>query len=81
VIILIIEIAGYFFQVHLTGKRCSKQKLKQKYQQAKDFTYEIKDLPNVFCRLHNFEQIPYDGDINVEYVINIDTDRNYSPSY
>ena len=80
-IILIIEIDGYFFQVLLTGKKCSKQQLKQKYLQAKEFTSEIKDLPNVFCRLHNFELIPYDCEIKVEFVIDTDTDRIYSPSY
>ncbi|GAA2699470.1 hypothetical protein GCM10009865_05490 [Aeromicrobium ponti] len=80
-IILIIEIEGYFFQVFLTGKKCSKQQLKQKYLQAKELTCEIKDLPNVFCRLHNFEQLPYEGDIKVEFVIDTDTDRIYSPSY
>ncbi|WHY94424.1 hypothetical protein QNK12_13540 [Neobacillus cucumis] len=80
-IILIIEIDGYFIQVLLIGKKCSKQQLKQKYLQAKELSFEIKDLPNVFCRLHNFEQIPYDGDLKVEFVIDTDTDRIYSPFY
>lgn len=40
----------------------------------------MKDLPNVFCRLHNFEQLPYDVDVEVEFVIDTDTDRIYSPS-
>jgi hypothetical protein len=80
VIILIIEIDGYFHQVLLTGKKCTKQQLKQKYLNAKELSYEIKDLPGVFCRLHNFEQIPYDNDIKVELVIDTDTDRIYSPS-
>ncbi|KKI91180.1 hypothetical protein WQ54_16195 [Bacillus sp. SA1-12] len=78
---MIIEIDGYFQQVLLTGKKCSKHQLKQNYLQAKKLTFEIKDLPNVFCRLHNFEQIPYDYDIKVEFVIDTDTDKIYSPSY
>ncbi|WP_409292883.1 hypothetical protein [Peribacillus sp. SCS-37] len=82
-IILIIEIEGYSIQVLLTGKKCSKQQLKQEYLQAKELTYEIKDLPNVLCRLHNFEQIPYESesDREVDFVIDIDTERIYSPSY
>jgi hypothetical protein len=79
--ILVIEMDGYLNQVLLTGKKCSKQQLKQKYLQAKELTYEIKDLPNVFCRLHNFEPIPYDLDMQVDFVIDTDTDRIYSPSY
>lgn len=78
---MVIEIDGYFDKVLLTGKKCSKQQLKQKYLQAKKLTYEIKDLPNVFCRLHNFEQIPYDYVLKVEFVIDYDTDRIYSPAY
>ncbi|HHY72087.1 MAG TPA: hypothetical protein GX497_02440 [Bacillus bacterium] len=78
---MIIEIDGYDYQVLLSGKKCPKQKLKQKYLQAKKLTFDIKDLPNVFCRLHNFEQLPHDSDVEVEFVIDTDTDRIYSPSY
>lgn len=78
---LIIEIDGYFHQVVLSRKKSSKQQLKQKHLQVKKLTYEIKDLPNGFCRIHNFEQIPYDCNIQVDFVIDIDTDRIYSPSY
>jgi hypothetical protein len=78
--ILIIEIDGYFHQVLLSGKKCTKHQLKQKYLNAKELSFEIKDLPGIFCRFHNFEQIPYDNDVKVEFVIDTDTDRIYSPS-
>lgn len=78
---MIIEIDGYYHQVLLTGKKCSKQQLKQKFLQAKKLTYDINDLPNVFCRLHNFEQLPFDSDIEVAFVIDTDIDRIYSPTY
>lgn len=78
---MIIEIDGYYHKVRLSGNRCSKQQLKQKYLQAKKLTFDIKDLPNVFCRLHNFEQFLYDSDVEVEFVIDNDADRIYSPSY
>ncbi len=78
---MIIEIDGYFHQALLTGKKCSKIQLRQKYLQAKELTYEIRDFPNVFCRLHNFEQILYDTEIEVDFVIDTDTDRIYTPSY
>jgi len=54
---------------------------KEKYLQTKKLTYEKQDLPKVFCRLHNFEQIPYDNNIEVDFVIDTDTDRIYSPFY
>ncbi|MFS0595095.1 hypothetical protein AB1L05_26390 [Cytobacillus horneckiae] len=80
-IILVIEIEGYFLQVLLIGKSCSEQQLKEKYLQAKELSYDLKDLPPAFCKLHNFELIPYDCDIKVEFVIDIDTDRIYTPTY
>ncbi|MGE6258440.1 hypothetical protein ACQKCU_11080 [Heyndrickxia sporothermodurans] len=78
---MIIEMDGYFLHVLLTGKRCSKAQLKLKYLQAKEITYEIKDLPAIFCRLHNYEQISYVSDVKVDFVIDTDTDIIYSPSY
>lgn len=78
---MIIEIEGYFNQAILTGRKCSKQQLKQMYIQAKELTLDTGNLPNLFCRLHNFEQVPYSKDIKVDFVIDADTDRIYSPSY
>lgn len=78
---MIIELDGYFHQVLLTGKKCSKQQLKQKYLEAKKLTTDIKDLPALFCRLHTFEELSHHEHIKVDYVIDTDTDRIYSPSY
>ena len=80
-LILIIEIDGYFHQVLLIGEKLSQQELKRIYMQAKEWSYDIKDLPNVFSRISNYGEIPYDRDMSVEFVINTDTDRVYSPTY
>ncbi|MFJ7953909.1 hypothetical protein ACIQZG_20620 [Lysinibacillus sp. NPDC096418] len=78
---MIIEIDGFFNQALLTGRKCSKQQLKQMYLQAKELTLDSRNLPNIFFRLHNFEQVPYSEDIKVNFVLDTDTDRIYSPSY
>lgn len=78
---IIIEIDGYFNQAILTGRKCSKQHLKQMYLQTKELTLDTRNLPTIFCEFHKFEQIPYSKDIKVDYVIDTDTDRIYSPSY
>jgi hypothetical protein len=78
---MIIELDGYFHQVLLTGKKCSKQQLKQKYLETKKLTRDIEDLPSLFCRLHKFEELSHYGHIKVDYVIDTDTDRIYSPSF
>ena len=75
--ILVIEIDGCFHQVFLSGKKCSKQELRQKYMLVKKLTIMMKDLSNVFCRTHNFDHIPYDCDIKVEFVIDTDTEKIY----
>lgn len=55
--------------------------VKHKYLQSKELTVKIIDLPYIFCRLHCYEQIPYDDEIEVDFVIDTDTDRIYSPYY
>ena len=80
-LILIIEIDGYFHQVLLSGEKLSKQELKRIYMQAKELPYDIKDLPIVFCRISNYVEIPYYRDMPVEFVIDTDTNRVYSPTY
>lgn len=80
-ILVIIEIEGYLVQVLLMGKKCTKQQLKQMYFQADKLTYEYFDFPDVFCRLHNFDQIPYSEDIEVDFVIDIDIKKIFGPYY
>ena len=72
---------GFFIQALFTGRKCSKQQLKQMYLQAKELTFDTSDFPNVFCRLHHFEKIPYSEEIKVDFVLDTDTDEIYSPFY
>lgn len=80
-LILIIEIDGYFNQVLLTGENHSQQELKKFYMRAKELSCGIKNLPNEFCRISGYVEIPYDINMPVEFVIDTDTDRIYSPTY
>lgn len=78
---LIIEMDGYYHQVLIKGKRCSKKELMKRYKNAKALTSNILDLPAIFCRINCFEQISYHEGIKVDYVIDTDTDRIYKPYY
>ncbi|MFF2879205.1 hypothetical protein ACFVR2_23220 [Gottfriedia sp. NPDC057991] len=78
---MIVEIDGYFTQALLTGRKCSKKELKQKYLRALSIVNDIRDLPDVFCRLFRFEQLPFNDKIEVDFVIDTDTDYIYSPNY
>lgn len=73
-----LEIDGYFTQALLTGRKCSERELKQKYFQAKSMLNDIRDLPDVFCRLHRFEKLRFDNEIEVDFVIDTDTDYIYT---
>ncbi|KQL39359.1 hypothetical protein AN960_10405 [Bacillus sp. FJAT-25509] len=78
---MIVEIDGYFTQALLTGRKCSKKELKQKYLQALSIINDIRELPDVFCRLFRFEQFPFNDEIEIDFVIDTDTDYIYSPNY
>ena len=80
-IILIIEIDGYNHQVLLKGKLCSKQQLRQRYWITKSLAFDIRELPEVFCKHYHFEQIPYNVNTKVHFVLDTDTDRIYTPTY
>ncbi|TWT26035.1 hypothetical protein FQV30_09600 [Planomicrobium sp. CPCC 101110] len=78
---MILEIDGFFNKALLTGKKCSRKQLKQMYLQTEKLTSEPGDFSNVFCRLHKFEQLTGSKDIEVDFVLDTDTGRIYSPNY
>lgn len=78
---LIIEIDGMFHQSFITGKKCSKSKIRTMYLKAQELTDDIGELSQVFCRLYHFEQIHITENTLVDFVIDTDTDRIYSPTY
>lgn len=77
-ITLKVEIDGYFRRTLITGRKCSKEELKQKYLQAIELASHVRDVPEIFCRLHNFEQLHFEFDLQVDYVIDTDTDKIYN---
>lgn len=78
---MIIKLEGYYHQALLIGKTCTKQQLKVMYLEATDITSDMHEIPEVFHMLHGFEPIAYNEDIEVKYVIDMDTSRIYSPTY
>ncbi|TCI61680.1 hypothetical protein [Exiguobacterium sp. SH0S2] len=77
---MIIEIDGYGHNVRLSGKKCSERQLREMYRQTKTMVVDIKDFPDVFCRLHRFDRIQYSNDMNIDFVLDTDTDHIYTPS-
>ncbi|STO07589.1 Uncharacterised protein [Exiguobacterium aurantiacum] len=76
---MIIEIDGYWGSVYLSGKKCSKQRISEMYRQTKERVTDIQDFPDIFCRLHRFDRISCSSDGNIDFVLDTDTDRIYTP--
>jgi len=79
--VILVEIEGFFQQVIVHGTKCNQFELKRMYHDVLIQVTDIKELAEVFCRLHNFEIVPYSADIQVDFVIDTDTNRIYAPSY
>jgi hypothetical protein len=78
---MIIEISGYFLGSKLLfGKKCKKVNLIKIYKDVSNLATTDDELVSRFSS-YGFEIIPYDEKIQVDYVVDIDTDRIYSPSY
>lgn len=77
---MIVLIEGYFAEALLVGKHCSSRKLRQMYRETKKLHVEPIDFPQVFCRMHNFYEIPFVENFDVDVVIDTDTSRIYYPS-
>jgi len=72
-LILIIEIDGYFHQVLLTGKKLVGKNWRKSIYRQKNCL--------VILRISNYEEIPYDSGMHVDFVIDTDIDRIYTPTY
>ncbi|MCT4782121.1 hypothetical protein [Exiguobacterium himgiriensis] len=77
---MIIEIDSYRGSVYLSGKKCSKQRIREMYRQTKEEVTDIQDFPDMFCRLHHFDRILGSDEVSIDFVLDTDTDRIYSPS-
>ncbi|WP_214837310.1 hypothetical protein [Exiguobacterium sp. s122] len=50
------------------------------YRQTKEEVTDIQDFPDMFCRLHHFDRILGSDEVSIDFVLDTDTDRIYSPS-
>lgn len=65
----------------LTGQNYTLKQLHKIYKQAKRQSSSNTEIVQVMCAHHQFNQIPYEADVKVAFVIDTDTDRIYAPSY
>jgi hypothetical protein len=78
---MIVRIESYFIHdVILSGKKCSKEELKRKLISTISKTDTIDFVP-FFCRMFQFEEMPFTDDIEADFVIDLDTYLVYKPRY
>jgi len=78
---MLVEVDGYDQQVLLTGPSYTLEQLSKYYRQAKKQASSSLEITRFLCSYHQFCQIPYDATLQVEFVIDTDTGRIYSPTY
>ncbi|MED1607583.1 hypothetical protein P4U90_19845 [Cytobacillus kochii] len=78
---MLIRIDGYTHDVLLSGKKYAVRQLRERYQLAKRVCENSEDLPYVFARLCQLEVIIGNEEVEVDIVIDTDTERIYCPSY
>lgn len=79
---MLIEVTGHFTdEMFLHGKKHEILELKNMFAYASEQSEQTSDFPNVFCKLFNFEFIPYSPDIKVDVIFDTDTHRAYRPFY
>ena len=64
----------------ISGKKCTEKELKEKFKKVIKIV-EAEDFTALFCRMFNFEEYFLDEDIQIDFVIDLDTHLIYTPHY
>lgn len=75
---MLIEIEGYNIHELLSGPKMKEKDLRQKFLRAVKMI-DMCDFTDLFCRLYKFDRIPYSDNIDVDYVMDLDTWLVYKP--
>lgn len=81
---MIIEFESYFGNCIVTGKQCSKKRLREMLKESlKICDYNLNNIVRIFCSIYNFDItiIKEQKDIQIDFVIDLDTQLIYKPKY
>lgn len=79
---MLIEVTSHFTDdIILHGKKHKLHELKNMFRFCVEQSEQTSDFPHVFCKLFDFELLPYSPDIKVDVVFDTDTHRIYRPFY
>ena len=77
---MLIRIDSFFGDKLIFGKRCTEKDLREKFNKVIE-AVETEEFVTLFCRMFQFEELPVDEDIRVDYIIDLDTHLVYTPCY
>lgn len=78
---MLVEVDGYDQQVQLSGPSYTLKQLNKIYRQAQKQASSSIEITQFLCLYYQFSRIAYVATIQVEFVIDTDTGRIYSPTY
>jgi hypothetical protein len=77
---MFIFIESYLGDRLISGKKCTEKELREKFMKAVK-AMKTEDFTNFFCRMFQFNEIPMDKDVQVDFMIDLDTHLVYKPQY
>ncbi|GKX53385.1 hypothetical protein [Budvicia aquatica] len=77
---MLIEIESLNGDILLSGKVSSVGQLKQRMMDVLD-EVGSNDFVAIFCARYGYDIYPYDHNIKVDYIIDLDVHRVYKPAY
>ena len=75
---MLIYVDSFFGDSLLSGKKCSEKELRQRVLETKN-QCETSDFAALFCRKYLFDELPISEDIQVDFIVDLDTYLVYVP--
>ncbi len=77
---MILYIESVYGDMLLHGKRIEESELRKKANELLKLV-SAKEFPSAFCMRYDYEELPFDSHIKVDYVVDLDTSWVYKPIY
>jgi len=77
---MLIYIESFWGDRLISGKKCTENEVRKKFKEAVKIT-ETADFTALFCRIFQFDEYPLAKDIQVDFIIDLDTHLVYRPHY
>ena len=80
--VTLVEIESFYGDKLISGKKCTAKDLRNKFKEAISITdAENNNFAALFCRMFQFEEISFDKNYKVDYIIDLDTYLVRKPFY